>query len=188
MAKILAGGMPGGAVAGRTDIMEHLLFKSDPEWNAKKKVVHPGTYNANPLAATAGTTCLKKCADPAVQQTCDELAKRLRIGCNTVLEDRSVSGCAWGDSSTFHLILGHECTNRTSGDLRFPEGIPAHVLKASGKAGLGSPLALAMAIEGVDLFGGGGLLSVAHTNEDVDDTIEALGRSLTRLQEAELLA
>ena len=54
MAKIVAGGMPGGAVAGRREIMEMLAFKDEPGWNATKKVRHQGTYNASPLVSAAG--------------------------------------------------------------------------------------------------------------------------------------
>ncbi|MGH2614440.1 MAG: aspartate aminotransferase family protein, partial [Thermomicrobiales bacterium] len=76
MAKIVAGGMPGGALAGKRDIMEMLAFKDDAEWNTKRKVRHQGTYNASPVAAAAGTACLQKAADPAVQRYCDELTAR----------------------------------------------------------------------------------------------------------------
>ncbi|HIE30380.1 TPA: aminotransferase class III-fold pyridoxal phosphate-dependent enzyme, partial [Candidatus Poribacteria bacterium] len=48
LAKILAGGLPGGAVAGRNDIMELLENRKDPEWKSNKKMPHPGTFNANP--------------------------------------------------------------------------------------------------------------------------------------------
>lgn len=187
MAKILAGGFPGGGVAGRADIMEGLLFKDEPGWNASRKVFHPGTYNGNPVAATAGYTCLGICANPAIQTYCDDLTARLRAGINTVLERRNIDGCAWGESSVWHVILGRKVPNRTAGDLRAPEGIPADVLKSSGKAGLNTPLAIAMALEGVDLFNGGGLLSIAHTESDIDFTIEAFDKSLTRLQESGLM-
>ena len=33
LAKILAGGLPGGAVAGRADILSALEFRDDPAWN-----------------------------------------------------------------------------------------------------------------------------------------------------------
>ncbi|MGD9712019.1 MAG: aspartate aminotransferase family protein [Thermomicrobiales bacterium] len=183
MAKIVAGGMPGGAVAGKKEIMDYVVFKDEPGWNAKK-VIHPGTYNANPLAAAAGYTCLQKCEDPTIHATCDDLAAKLRIGCNTILEERGVAGCAWGESSVFHLIVGETCTNRTSGDLRVPAGIDPATLKASGKAGLAMPLTIAMALEGVDLFNGGGLLSVRHTEDDIAFTVQAFGRALTRMTES----
>ena len=47
---------------------------------------------------------------------------------------------------------------------------------------MATPLAIAMALEGVDLFHGGGLLSIAHTKDDIDFTIDAFDKSLTRLQ------
>ena len=122
MAKILAGGFPGGAVAGRADIMEGLIFKDEPGWNANKKVIHPGTYNGNPVAATAGYTCLGICANPEIQIYCDDLTTKLRAGINTVLENRGIAGCAWGESSVWHVILGYDVPNRTAGDLRAPEG------------------------------------------------------------------
>ncbi|MBX3070211.1 MAG: aminotransferase class III-fold pyridoxal phosphate-dependent enzyme [Thermomicrobiales bacterium] len=180
MAKIVAGGMPGGAVAGKAEIMEYLLFKDEPGWNAKK-VIHPGTYNANPLAAIAGYTCLTQCEDPAVQQTCDRLAATLRAGLNTVLETRGIDGACWGESSVFHLILGEKVSNRTAGDLRAPEGVAPATLKASGRAGVATPMHLAMALEGVDLFNGGGLLSTRHTDEDIAFTLKAFDNALTRL-------
>ena len=38
MAKIVAGGLPGGAVGGRLEVMQLLAFKDDPDWNANRKV------------------------------------------------------------------------------------------------------------------------------------------------------
>ena len=182
LAKIVAGGLPGGAVAGKAEIMEHLVFKDEPGWNAKKKVIHPGTFNANPLSAAAGATCLEKCANPAVQRHCDEMGARLRIGFNTVLENQGVLGCAWGDSSAFHVVVGEHVSNRTASDLRTPEGISPATLKASGKAGLAGALSAAMLLEGVDLFNTGGMMSIAHTPDVVDFTIEAFDRSIERMR------
>ena len=181
MAKIVAGGMPGGAVAASEAIMSYLEFKSDAGWG-KKKIIHPGTFNANPVTAAAGLACLRKCADPGVQEHCDRLAGQIRAGINSVLEKRGLPGCAWGESSAFHLTLDHTPRNRTAGDLHTPEGISPETLKASGKAGRSGPLALAMQLEGVDLFGGGGMLSVRHTDADIAFTLNAFGHALDRLE------
>jgi glutamate-1-semialdehyde 2,1-aminomutase len=99
-----------------------------------------------------------------------------------VLEKHAIPGAAWGESSVFHIMVGTPVSNRVAGDMRVPEGVDAATLKSSGKAGANAPLALAMQLEGVDLFNGGGLLSTAHTEEDVDFTIEAFDRSLQRLR------
>jgi len=182
MAKIVAGGLPGGAVGGKTEIMDHLVFKDEAAWNAKKKIGHPGTFNANPLTAAAGVACLIKCADPAVQAHCDALAARVRIGFNTVLENHAILGASWGESSIFHVIVGEEVSNRIAGDLREPDGISATNLKVSGHSGVNGALHAAMQLEGIDLFHGGGLLSTAHTENDVDFTIDAFDRALGRLK------
>src|SRR3979411_2433278 len=58
LAKILAGGLPGGAVAGRKDILDLLDFRVTKS-AGKEKIAHPGTFNANPLSASAGIACLK---------------------------------------------------------------------------------------------------------------------------------
>ncbi len=80
MAKIVAGGLPGGAIGGRADIMSVLDFKDDPEWNRTKKIGHPGTYNANPLSAAAGSACLALVADPGVQEHADRMAASHPVG------------------------------------------------------------------------------------------------------------
>ena len=181
MAKIVAGGMPGGAVAGRREIMEMLAFKDEPGWNATKKVRHQGTYNASPVVAAAGATCLQKAADPTVQAYCDELATRLRSGFNAAIVQRGVPGYAWGESSVFHLKLGESVPNQTGGDMRAPEGVSAEALKSGPQDALSTLLRLGMMLEGVELFTSGGMTATAHTPEDIDETIESFGRVLDRM-------
>jgi glutamate-1-semialdehyde 2,1-aminomutase len=182
MAKIVAGGMPGGAVVGTERFMRHLEFRDEPGWNATKKVRHQGTYNSNPLAAAAGLACLQKCADPAVQSRCDALASGLRAGLNGVLVRRGLPGFVWGESSVFHVGLGERCANLTAGDLRAPAGFSADRLKASAQGPLAGPLQQGMLLEGIDLFASGGLLSVAHTEGDVETTVAAFDRVLGRME------
>ena len=181
MAKIVAGGMPGGAVAGKREIMEMLAFKDEPGWNATKKVRHQGTYNASPVVSAAGTTCLQKAADPTVQAYCDDLAARLRSGVNAALVERGVPGYAWGESSVFHLKLGESVANQTGGDMRVPGGVSAEALKSSPQGALNSLLRLGMMLEGVELFTSGGMMSMAHTADDIDQTVETFGRVLDRM-------
>jgi len=57
------------------------------------------------------------------------------------------------------------------------------VLKAGMSPRLALALQQAMINEGVDLFHGGGLLSAAHTPEDIDRTIEAFDRSIRRMKD-----
>jgi len=56
VAKILAGGLPGGCVAGRAEIIDQIAIRDDGA--GAERISHPGTFNANPLSATAGAMCL----------------------------------------------------------------------------------------------------------------------------------
>lgn len=183
LAKIVAGGLPGGAVVGKESIMQVLAYRDDPSWNSTSKVRHPGTYNANPLTAAAGLACLQICADPSIQAYCDGLAKKARVGLNELFERRNVRGFVWGESSTFHIALGETCSNRTAGDLRFPEGVAAESLKMTGGNALTSSLAQGMLLEGVDLFNSGGMLSTAHTEADIDTLMSGMDRVLDRMED-----
>lgn len=183
MAKIIAGGMPGGAVAGRRDVMEMMEFKDEPGWNSGRRVPQAGTYNANPLAAAAGYAALVKCGDPAVQAHCDDLAAAVRSGINHVIANLDIPGFAWGESSVFHVALGEKATNLQPSDLHTPEGVSTEFLKSSGGSTLGMAFEIGMLLEGVHVFHSGGLLSTRHTSEDVDVTIAATERVLTQLRE-----
>jgi len=181
-AKIVAGGMPGGAVVGKAEIMEYIAFKDEPGWNNTKKVPHAGTYNGNPLAAAAGVAGLTQIADKAVHDHCDRLAADIRTGLNEIFTRLDVPAYAWGESSVFHLALGQRPTNATSGDLHTPEGIAADVLKASGGTKLAQAFEIGMLLEGVHFFHSGGLLSTAHTDEDVAATLAAAETVTKRIQ------
>jgi glutamate-1-semialdehyde 2,1-aminomutase len=169
LGKILAGGMPGGAVAGRADLMEHLaLAPGDP-----RRVAHPGTHNAHPLSAAAGIAALRRCRSGEPQGYAAGLAAALRVGLTSVLAEADVPGSAYGESSTFHLFIGQP------GE---PERASLRALKAGGMSPeLAAELHTAMLLEGVHLFHGSGFLSAAHTEQDVERTVAAFAASLARL-------
>jgi glutamate-1-semialdehyde 2,1-aminomutase len=188
MAKIVAGGLPGGAVGGRNEIMELLAFKDEPGWNADKKIGHPGTYNANPLSAVAGATCLQMAANPRVQKHADEMAAKLRAGFNKALVDENVPGFTWGESSVFHVILGETCDNQNGADIHIPEGVAPERLKGGSDPKFDHALYQGMLLNGVDLFHGGGLVSSVHTDDDINRTIDAFRATVTRMRDEGMFA
>ncbi len=188
MAKIVAGGMPGGAVAGRSDIMQMVAFRNEPGWNYTKRVIQAGTYNGNPLAAAAGIACLTKAAGPGVQAHCDSLAEDIRGGLNSIFVQKGVPAFAWGESSVFHIALGVRADNQVAADLEKPTGVSAEELKASGGNKLAQTFEIGMLLNGVHLFHSGGLLSNAHTAEDIAQTLMAAETVTSRMQAEGLLA
>jgi glutamate-1-semialdehyde 2,1-aminomutase len=173
MAKILAGGLPGGAVAGRRDLLEPIAAPS-----TGRRIRHQGTFNANPLSAAAGIACLDLVRDGAVHATCDEMAEILRRGVNACFARRDVRGIAHGEASRFNLAFDEHLV---PGDPTSLRKVPADALKQQRQTSIAGLLTLALLLNGVHMMGLGGFLSTAHTREDVDRTVDALDQALAQL-------
>lgn len=178
LAKILAGGLPGGAVGGRADILERLQVKGDPSWDHFERTYHPGTFNANPLSAAAGVATLEIVAEGKIQDQANATAAALRQQMNEVAAKSGRNVCVYGDASVFHVFLG-ECPNRDQCD-RVLCQLGADILKGRLNPASGA-FRRAMLNGGVDMLGTGGLVSAVHTAEDVKWTVQAFANALERL-------
>ena len=163
MAKILTGGLPGGAVAGRAQVMQVMEQTGDPQHDRFDRVSHGGTFNANPYCAATGNATLRIAGTGEMQETADRMAERLRQGLREIIDRYEVSACVYGDSSTFHIHFG----------ARSIEGLDASALK-------GAPLEIqngfrqALQLRGVDpMSRTSGVLSGVHTEADIDQSLEA---------------
>ncbi len=178
LAKILAGGLPGGAVAGRAAILDYLDYRDDAAWDRHGRIAHQGTFNANPLSAAAGIACLTQVATGQPVQQANARGTELREGLERVLARRGVPGWVNGESSVFHIVLAAPGARRP--------GAPADLFRWT-RGSLATALRQAMLLEGVDLMHTGALVSAAHTPADIAATVEAFDRALTRLEAAGLL-
>ncbi|MBI4233948.1 MAG: aspartate aminotransferase family protein [Chloroflexi bacterium] len=175
LAKILGGGLPGGAVVGRAEVMDMIAHRADPEWDATKRIAHPGTFNANPLSAAAGCKALELVATGTPNAQADASAARLREGINTLLMRMEIPGCCYGIASLFHLRLGRPClcadrSMCTAPHQEIQAGMPPTVALS---------LKQAMLNAGVDLMGGRmGIVSGAHSEQDVGQTLKAFEDAL----------
>ena len=98
LGKIIGGGFPVGAVAGRADIMG--VFDHTREF----KVHHAGTFNANPVTMCAGAATMKKLTPEAYAQL-DEMGAHLRSALGTMLEARGTPAQVFGRGSLFAVHL-----------------------------------------------------------------------------------
>lgn len=178
LAKILAGGFPGGCVAGRREIMDRLAFSADG--GRTQKVGHPGTFNANPLSAAAGVACLREVGDGAHQDRATASAVALRAGMNAELNRRGIRGAVYGQSSEFRISLGGgrvpgaaDIDSRDLAQAQIEAGIDAETQRL---------LHLAMLNEGVHLFGNGGFVSSVHDGDDIAQTLDAWSAALESMQ------
>ena len=187
-AKILAGGLPGGAVTGPESILERLDFEA-AESKGFEKVGHQGTYNANPVCAAMGVACLERVAADDVCERANRNGALLRAALNAVLAEERVPWAVYGEHSGFYFFLnpdGMDIDPRTFD----PHEAGFDALKRGGKHPVACKLRLALSIGGVDISGKpGGLTSAVHTDEDIAHTAEALRSAIHMLRsEGELQA
>jgi glutamate-1-semialdehyde 2,1-aminomutase len=167
LAKILAGGLPGGAVAGKREIMQLLAHRGDPNWDRSERVAHAGTFNANPLSAAAGIATLEATADGSLQARANKLGEVLRSALAEVMKRVGAPGTAFGEASIFHVSF---------------EGRP-------GWAGFDRPrrthlyhmLRCALLNHGVDCSLFHGWVSAVHTEEDLTLTVQGYARALEEM-------
>lgn len=186
LAKILAGGLPGGAVAGRREVVSLIEFSGGDRRDFIGRIPHPGTFNANPLSAAAGSTALGIVSTGEPHDAAGALNQRLVRGMNEVITDEGVPGCAYGHASMFHLVVGAECPPPADGFSWDWQGQPGSRVPHTSVEAVWS-LRRGMLNEGVDLMGTGGMVSSAHSKEDADHTIEAFSRTLRRMKEERIL-
>lgn len=176
LAKILAGGLPGGAVAGRADILACLEFRP-----GKPKMRHPGTFNANPLSAAAGVAALQIVADGSPCRRASELAALLRKGLNALFAERGWDWMAYGEFSGFRLVAGYQGPRPTD-DSTLPEGALEKV-KGATPPRLTHAFRQGMLLNGVDLAGLGGMTSAVHKEADIEATVAAVAATVKMLRE-----
>lgn len=185
MAKILAGGLPGGAVAGRAAILQHLAF-GDAGWNNNQKIRHQGTYNANPLSAAAGCAALELVASGEPGATASARCTQLIAGLNDLFRRRELAGwAAYGHASIFHIFASN--TDTPPGAL--PPAAALRELKRGGDPQLLKPLRMALLTAGVDLMRGrSGFVSAAHSVADIETTVTAFDTAISAMQADGILA
>ena len=179
MAKIMAGGQPGGAVGGKADIMELMAYRDDPEWDDGGRVAQAGTYNAQPVTAAAGIATLDAIANGGINAKADAAALRLKDGLNEAFIRNEVSGHAHGIASIVHVNLGADC-NCDRGLCTMPyEEIERTMTSDKIKT-----LRRVMLVNGVDMMGGRAMLTTsAHDDGVIDRTVDAFSQSLKDLRE-----
>ena len=99
LAKVVAGGTPGGAFGGRADIMA--LY--DPTVGAPA-IPQSGTYNGNPIVMAAGLATLRTMTD-AAYRSIHQRTSRLGDGLQQVFDAAGVPGCVVTAGSLFQFYF-----------------------------------------------------------------------------------
>ncbi|MGH7354655.1 MAG: aspartate aminotransferase family protein [Candidatus Rokuibacteriota bacterium] len=167
LAKIVAGGLPGGALSGSRALMSMLAFRGDPDWDRGQRVAHAGTFNANPLSAAAAIATLELCSDASLQARANKAGDQLRAALADALKRAGAPGTCYGEASIYHVSF--EGKPGLAGFDRPRKGALYHLLRC------------ALLNQGVDCSTNHGWISAFHTDEDLDLTARAYGRAFVAM-------
>lgn len=170
-AKILAGGLPGGAVCGRADILELLDFDATSA-KGKEKIGHQGTFNANPMSSAAGVAMLEAVDTTDATARAIAQAAKLREQVNAVFEEENVPWSAYGQFSEIHFF-----TNPGGMDIRPSTFDPFALKRTDFKADKDvlTRFRLALMVNGMDINGKlAGKISAVHGDDDLAMAADAV--------------
>ncbi len=181
LAKILSGGLPGGAVVGRKDILDRLDFKVSKA-AGKEKVAHLGTFNANPVSAAAGIATLEILAGTDACARANAYGATIRRKMNEVLEEERVNWAVHGSYSGIHIFTNPE-----------GEDVDPHVFDAAAFTkkmlekprgeGITGQVRMGLLVNGVDMNSGlSGTISAMHGDEEMAITLDAFRTTLRALK------
>ena len=163
MGKVIGGGLPVGAYGGRKDIMQ-MVAPAGPMYQA-------GTLSGNPLAMTAGIKTLELLKQPGSYEYLDRITSRLINGLLAIGKETGHAMCGGSVSGMFGFF--------------FCEG-PVHNFEDAKKSDTVKfgKFHRGMLEQGVYLAPSqfeAGFTSLAHTDEDIDRTLEAARTVLSSL-------
>ena len=155
LGKVIGGGLPVGAYGGRQDIMS-MVAPAGPMYQA-------GTLSGNPLAMTAGIKTLELLQKTGTYDYLDRITKKLADGLLQIAQETGHAACGGQISAMFGLFF-------TPGPVHNYEDAKKSDVSKFGRFHRG------MLERGIYLAPSqfeAGFTSMAHTEEDIDQTLAA---------------
>ncbi len=181
LAKILSGGLPGGAVTGKKDILDWLDFK-DTKAKGREKIAHPGTFNANPVSAAAGVATLEILSTTDACARANAYGEEVRAKMNDVLVDEGVKWAVHGSYSGMHVYTNPEDDDIAPHSFDAVAYISKMIAKPRGE-GVTGKVRMGLLVNGVDINSGpSGTISAMHGEEEMAITVEAFRATIRALK------
>jgi len=158
--------MPVGALVGRREIIE----KSSPEKKMNKWeriLIGGGTFSAHPLTAAAGLAMLRYLKNHCkkIYPFLESKGAKVRKGLQEALDREGLNAVVTGTGSLFQTHFPFE----KGVTLNSPQSV--HRLTDLEKKEI--EFRVRMLAKGVHVMHGGGCLSIAHSDKDIDKIIKA---------------
>jgi glutamate-1-semialdehyde 2,1-aminomutase len=164
LGKVIGGGLPVAAFAGRADLMKRI----SPEG----PVYQAGTYSGNPLAMAAGEAALAALeADPVLFRRLTARTSLLAAGLSEILKRRKIPGTVNAVGSMWTIYFGVPSVTTVADARAADRDRYARFFHGMLERGVYLPPS---AFESA-------FLSDAHTDADIDRTLEAADAAMERL-------
>ena len=167
MGKIIGGGLPVGALAGRDEVMG--VFRS--EGGRPPRLPHSGTFSANPTTMAAGLAAMRLYDAEAVARL-NRLGRRARQEIETAISVAGAPACVTGTGSMFRVHL--RSTPPRDYRSSFPSPAQADALKAFVDGIYDAGIVM--------IHTGTGALSTPMGEAEIDRLAEAVLASLRRIE------
>ena len=178
LAKVIAGGYPGAAVAGRADVFEAMDYRDRSAPIQAPRVPHQGTYNAGPVSAAAGIATLRIVRDTDACSRANATAAAIRDGMNQVCARRGIPWCVYGEFSGFHIFTNPDRAAIAPADIYAGKVAPTR-LKGGPSTELQHKIRVGFLTCGVDVTcWPGGVVSAVHGPDEVQHTVEAFDKTV----------
>ena len=155
LGKVIGGGYPLAAIAGRADIMAHFDVASV---GADKFVKQIGTLSGNPVAAAAGLATLKALSEPGTYERLAATGRELMAQLQAALDDVGIAAQVIGEPACFDAIF-------TAGEIRDYRGM------ARGDTAMQARFNTLLRARGILKGESKYYLSCAHDERDVAETV-----------------
>jgi glutamate-1-semialdehyde 2,1-aminomutase len=157
LGKVIGGGFPLAAIAGRADIMAHFDASKIGAAGFVKQI---GTLSGNPVAAAAGLATLQVLREPGAYERLEATGRHLMTQLARILDEYDIPARVLGEPSVFDAIFTRNEVRDYRGTLRGDAGIQTRFNGLLRQRGI---------LKGDSKY----YVSLAHTADDVTETVEA---------------
>jgi glutamate-1-semialdehyde 2,1-aminomutase len=168
MGKAIANGFPLAAVGGERELMERLTT------NPAGDVHFGGTYNGNAAAVEAGLATIEMLEDPTVYQRVYALGERMRTGLARIAADAGIPAVVGGFGSLFVLCFMEGPLETYEDVLRNDTALFMRYRREL----------IARGVFEMPESLGRSHISAAHTEDDIDGSLEAAEQALSAALDA----
>ena len=165
LGKIIGGGFPLAAIAGRADIMAHFdrARVAEDRW-----LMQVGTLSGNPVASVAGLTTLEVLRQPGAYAGVEAMGRAMMAGLTAHIRDAGIPAQVVGVPSLFDVVYATGEIANYRDTQRADAAMQSHVNGHLRAAGI---------LKGDNKY----YMSLAHTEDDVAATLDAFAAALRHL-------